>query len=90
MRQSCRNQKEQGTMAKIFKIEIKCDNDAFGECDYDASRELANILRGLADKLTSNPELCLYPNSAQWLRDSNGNRVGTYKYEDRDRIRLGR
>ena len=32
----------------------------------------------------------LFANSAQWLLDTNGNRVGTFKYEDRERLRQGR
>jgi hypothetical protein len=60
-----------------FKIEIDCDNAAF---EYPAP-ELADILEHVGGCLRTGH---LYPNAAQWVRDSNGNRVGTYKYENRD------
>lgn len=68
-----------------FKLEIDCDNDAFGE--GATSEEIARILESAAYALRVNG---LYNCSAQWLRDINGNRVGTYKYEDRDKLRLGK
>jgi hypothetical protein len=76
-------------MAKMFKLEIECDNEAFGMDLYENRVEIARILRELGDKLGHSAEE-LYPNSAQWVRDYNGNRVGTYKFEDRDRIRQGK
>ena len=59
-----------------FKIEIDCDNAAF---EYPA-HEIAEILRCIAADLSEN----LHRNSAQWIRDCNGNRCGTWKYENRD------
>ena len=65
---------------KTFKLDIECDNAAFGEDDYEARVEIARMLRELGDKLANGE---IYRNSAQWLRDVNGNRVGTYKFEVR-------
>ena len=61
---------------KTFKLEIECDNDAFA--DYPA-REITRILQQVAIEINRS----MHCNSAQWVRDSNGNRVGTYKYEVR-------
>lgn len=74
---------------KKFTIEIECDNAAFGECESDCAMELANILTDLV-KNHIGVEALLRPNNAQWIRDSNGNRVGTFKFEDRERIRQGK
>jgi hypothetical protein len=74
-------------MAKTFKLEIECDNDAFHPYPDLA---IANILRDVAEKITGQYRLSDIRNSAQWVRDNNGNRVGTYKYEDRNALKLGR
>jgi hypothetical protein len=74
------NPKRNETTMKIFKLEIECDNDAFGGDNFEVGAELARILRATAQRIERES---LYPNSAQWLRDVNGNRVGTYKFESR-------
>jgi uncharacterized protein YbjQ (UPF0145 family) len=61
-----------------FRIELECDNAAF---DDSPGHEIARILKRVASEILASGEL--YPNSAQWIRDVNGNRVGTYKYESR-------
>jgi hypothetical protein len=76
-------------MAKMFKLEIECDNEAFGERPFQHCLEIARILRETSERLEADIEN-LYPNSAQWVRDINGNQVGTYKFEDRDRLARGR
>ena len=65
-----------------FKIEINCDNlpNDYTDATFDPAYEIAEILRCVAADLSKN----LHRNSAQWLRDSNGNRCGTWKYENRD------
>lgn len=65
---------------KTFKIEIDADNAAFGESNFDAAIEIGSILRALGNRLALGE---IEANSAQWLRDTNGNRVGTYKFEVR-------
>lgn len=65
---------------KQFKLHIECDNAAFGDDDFDARCEIARILRELGDKLGRGD---IYRNSAQLVRDENGNRVGTYTFEVR-------
>jgi hypothetical protein len=62
---------------KTFKLEIECA--AF---DDDAAIEIAFQLREIAVDIRDGG---LHPNSAQWIRDANGNRVGTWKFEDRGR-----
>jgi hypothetical protein len=63
-----------------FTLTIECDNAAFGDDDSAACAEINRIMRHLSARLEASE---LYPNSAQWIRDVNGNRVGTYKYEVR-------
>jgi hypothetical protein len=67
---------------RLFKFELECDNAAFGDNSIEARFEIARILSELASKIRKDSE-SLYPNSAQWIRDVNGNRVGTYKFESR-------
>ena len=53
-------------------IEVRCDNDAFGESDDDKGHELARILRDLADRVER-----YGPNGPERIRDANGNQVGS-------------
>lgn len=58
-------------------IEVQCDNEAFHP---DPGRELARILRKLADRIE---EAAAYPNEwEQALADANGNRVGCVVLEE--------
>lgn len=64
----------------MFTVSIETGNAAFDETPglgATRSREIARILRELAD----NVERHDYGTGAQvdWLRDINGNRVGTWK-----------
>jgi len=66
-------------------VEVNMDNDAFGEDLEDALWELSNILRRVPDKVRDQygrPEaLCDAPESADKLRDVNGNTVGYVRLE---------
>ena len=55
-----------------FKLNMSCGNAAFD----DQNAEIARILRKIADDLEadSSGRLC-----EQYFRDSNGNRVGSFK-----------
>ena len=55
-----------------FKLEIECDNDAFGLGASDTVAEVQRILGAAITKLEG------YQLEAV-LRDCNGNRVGEYK-----------
>jgi hypothetical protein len=63
-----------------FKIELDMGNDAM-----QTAEDVAGVLIRIAAQLTAEG---FYTNSAQWVRDANGNRVGTFKYENRDRSSL--
>lgn len=54
-----------------YTITIDTDNAAFGDTDYEAQREVADILRKLADRLDND-------DVRSPLRDSNGNTVGLF------------
>lgn len=58
-----------------FKLEISCDNAAFGDGMHATNLELARMLRVLASSLQDDG----YSNGP--LRDYNGNTVGKYWFE---------
>lgn len=55
-----------------FELKMTCDNDAFHPM---ASDETARILTGVACDVRNG-------HSEGFLRDSNGDRVGSWKFED--------
>lgn len=62
-----------------IRIEIDCDNAAF---EHDTIGEVERILRGIGPKLRDQMGrapgcLCTAPESADKLKDRNGNTVGT-------------
>lgn len=57
---------------------INTDNEAFGEDEYDKTQEVAGIIRSACTKAIGNG---LWSDNA-FLRDLNGNHVGTLKVED--------
>jgi hypothetical protein len=59
----------------MFKLEIETGNEAFAE---DPGAELARMLRVLAGRLA----IGLHTSDKGTLRDSNGNRVGSWSYEE--------
>lgn len=67
---------------KVINIEIATNNSAFGDADGNVgepafiAREVARILRELADKLIERPSLATTLGTIQ-LRDFNGNVVGS-------------
>jgi hypothetical protein len=66
-------------MDHIINISICVDNDAFGETYDEQAVEVSRILKNLADLLEVNsdyldPSYGYYPT----LKDSNGNRVGSF------------
>ena len=62
-----------------FKLNMNCDNAAF---DENANAEIARILREIAADLEADTSGRLYE---QHFRDSNGNRVGSFKvFKGRD------
>ena len=63
------------TMA-MFRLEISCDNSAFGDCDSDRRHEIGAILRQLAAKIEVNPD------EEGKLRDANGNAVGKWYFTE--------
>ena len=62
---------------KSFSLNIECNNDAFVDAAGD---EIARILRDTANRIANGELDNLH---AYWVRDVNGNRVGTYKFEER-------
>lgn len=58
-----------------FKLEIECDNAAFGDGMAATNAEVSRILKSLAHSLIIDG----YGNGP--LRDWNGNTVGSYKFE---------
>jgi hypothetical protein len=62
---------------KRFKVEIDTVNAAFGEDLDDAGRELARILRRLADEVEDGTAW----DGPGTLRDVNGNSVGNIWYD---------
>jgi hypothetical protein len=64
----------------MFRFEIECDNEVFTDYPADA---IADALLAVSKQVRREG---LYPNSAQWIRDNNGNRIGTFKYENRERL----
>lgn len=55
----------------MFTLRIETGNTAFGENITDNQREIARILRDLADRLEQGED-------CGWLMDANGNKVGTF------------
>jgi hypothetical protein len=62
---------------KHFHLEFECENDVFAT---DLTHAIADALLSASKDVRRHG---VYPNSAQWIRDNNGNRIGTYKYEQR-------
>lgn len=58
-----------------FKLEITCDNAAFGRVMRETDEEVARILRTLATHLATEGS------SEGGLLDANGNTVGSYEFE---------
>ena len=63
-----------------FRIDIECDNEAFGFTDWDAKFEIARILREYADKLDADGPI------DQLLPDSDGNEVGEARLSIADQL----
>jgi hypothetical protein len=63
---------------KTVRIHIEVENDAFA--GKEGGREVARILRGLADRYADAGTTDL---PLQTLRDSNGNRVGEARLEEK-------
>lgn len=57
-----------------FFVKIKVDNAAFAEDSCDECLELARILKDLATRIEDAEQF-------GWLRDINGNTVGTFGFE---------
>lgn len=55
----------------VFIVSIECDNEAF---DPRPNREIARILRDIADKVSQG-------NSDGVAMDANGNKIGSYSLE---------
>ena len=62
-------------------IELETDNASFA---HNPGDQIARILLAVSRELKGGAR---YPNAAQWVRDDNGNRVGTWKYENHDEPR---
>lgn len=60
-----------------FKLEVECDNEAFGINPESAQDEIARILGEAATKMSDERRFC----SERALFDINGNRVGFLKWE---------
>lgn len=60
-----------------FKLEITCDNAAFGENEQDRGEEVARILREVARQVDEG-----YLKGI--LYDYNGNRVGTADFDEEE------
>lgn len=65
-----------GVNTMKFKLEINCDNAAFGETPDDVTAEIIRIVTPKICELACGTADCALP-----LRDSNGNRVGFAKFE---------
>jgi len=63
-----------------FKIEIDCSNAAF---DEDAAAECASILEDVARRLREALDDLRIIGTDNPVFDTNGNRVGTYKFTTR-------
>jgi len=63
-----------------FHLEIECDNAAFGGNRDDCQAEIVRILRKAITDMESRGSVALY------LRDTNGNQVGTCYLDYRDEI----
>jgi hypothetical protein len=60
-----------------FTLTFECDNAVFADYRDDA---IADVLLAASKQVRQRGT---HLNEAYWLHDSNGNRIGTYKYEDR-------
>lgn len=65
-----------------FHLEIECDNAAFGGNRDDCQAEIIRILQKAITDMESHDSVELY------LRDTNGNQVGTCYLDYRDEIGL--
>ncbi|HEY1878444.1 MAG TPA: hypothetical protein VGG68_00780 [Caulobacteraceae bacterium] len=57
-----------------FRLEIACDNAAFGETHLERVREIARIVGEAIDHLTNG-------DMGGGMYDENGNRVGAFKLD---------
>lgn len=62
-----------------FKIEIECENDAFGEFYESRANEVYRILDSLAVNLKARPLMLVDIGDNKSLYDFNGNKVGFVK-----------
>jgi hypothetical protein len=62
----------------MFKLEIATDNAAFED---DPAYEVARILRGVLERVEHGG---LVDTDSGTLRDSNGNRVGSWEYSQEE------
>ena len=73
----------------MFKLEIRTDNAAFGETDCETFQEIAAVLIGLRRSMQAEAAAddgsCRTGKWIEPLRDTNGNIIGTFTYESRDR-----
>lgn len=58
-----------------FKLEIACDNAAFGDTEFDRETEVARILQTAVNRLENGSA-----SSTLVLMDINGNKVGTAEF----------
>lgn len=63
-----------------FKLEIHCDNAAFGDAALERCMEVARILRALSYDM-------LAKDDAGRLRDRNGNTVGEWSFSTEEATR---
>jgi hypothetical protein len=62
---------------KTFSVQFECENEVFTDYMNDA---IADALLNISKRVRHER---LQPNEAQWVRDNNGNRIGTFKFEVR-------
>lgn len=58
-------------MSLVFQLRIDCGNAAFGQDEQEAGQEVARILEDVARQLRD------YGSAPAYLRDINGNKVGS-------------
>ena len=69
----------------MFKLEFETGNAAFGETDCETFQEIGWILRQLRARMTKEAANdCGGCRATRWIepiRDTNGNRIGSFTYE---------
>jgi hypothetical protein len=63
--------------ANTFTLSFECNNEVFADYVNDA---IADALLAVSKHVRHER---LAPNEAQWVRDNNGNRIGTWKLDRR-------